>query len=54
MKKSTYSEERIAFAMRQAERKPTVAEAYGNMGFSNGSWRYWKKRIASRINWSLT
>ena len=44
MKKSKYSEEQIAFALRQAETGTSVAEVYRKMGISEATFYNWKKK----------
>ncbi len=46
MKKSKFTEEQIAFALRQAESGTTVAEACRNMGMSEATFCNWKKAVA--------
>lgn len=44
MKKSKFSEEQIAFALRQAESGTTVAEVCRKMGVSEATFYNWKKK----------
>lgn len=44
MKKSRYTEEQIAFALRQAEGGTPVADVCRKMGVSEASFYVWKKR----------
>ena len=44
MKKSRYTEEQIAFALRQAESGTPVAAVCRHMGVSEASFYVWKKR----------
>jgi putative transposase len=44
MKKSRYSEEQIAFALRQAEGGTPVADVCRQMGVSEASFYVWKKK----------
>lgn len=44
MKKSRYTEEQIAFALKQAELGSTVAEVYRKMGISEATSYNWKKK----------
>jgi putative transposase len=44
MKKSRYSEEQIAFALRQAESGTPVADVCRQMGVSEASFYVWKKK----------
>ena len=44
MKKSRYTEEQIAFALRQAESGTPVADACRQMGVSEASFYVWKKK----------
>ena len=44
MKKSRYTEEQIAFALRQAEGGTPVADVCRQMGVSEASFYVWKKR----------
>ena len=46
MKKSRYSEEQIAFALRQAETGTSVAEVVRKMGVSEQTFYRWKKQYA--------
>ncbi len=43
MKKSTYGEEQIAFALKQAETGAPVAEVIRRMGISEQTFYRWKK-----------
>jgi putative transposase len=44
MKKSTYTEEQIAFALQQAEAGTPVAEVVRRMGISEQTFYRWKKK----------
>ncbi len=44
MKKSKFTEEQIAFALRQAESGTTVAEVCRKMGISEATFYNWKKK----------
>lgn len=44
MKKSRYTEEQIAFALRQAESGTPVADVCRHMGVSEASFYVWKKK----------
>jgi putative transposase len=44
MKKSRYTEEQIAFALRQAESGQPVADVCRQMGVSEASFYVWKKK----------
>ena len=44
MKKSRYTEEQIAFALRQAEGGTPVADVCRHMGVSEASFYVWKKK----------
>ncbi len=44
MKKSKFTEEQIAFALRQAESGTTVAEVCRMMGISEATFYNWKKK----------
>ncbi|RAS15707.1 transposase [Microvirgula sp. AG722] len=44
MKKSKFTEEQIAFALRQAESGTTVAEVCRKMGISEATFCNWKKK----------
>ena len=44
MKKSKFTEEQIAFALRQAESGATVAEVCRKMGVSEATFYNWKKK----------
>ena len=46
MKKSRYTEEQIAFALRQAETGTPVAEVIRKMGISEQTFYRWKKQYA--------
>jgi putative transposase len=45
MKKSRYSEEQIAYALRQAEGGTPVPEICRKMGVSEGTFYIWKKKF---------
>jgi putative transposase len=44
MKKSRYTEEQIAFALKQAELGPPVAEVCRKMGISEATFYNWEKK----------
>ncbi|OBU84404.1 transposase [Chromobacterium subtsugae] len=44
MKKSKFTEEQIAFALRQAESGTTIAEVCRKMGVSEATFYNWKKK----------
>ena len=44
MKKSKFTEEQIAFALRQAETGTRVAEVYRKMGIAEQTFYRWKKK----------
>ena len=44
MKKSKFTEQQIAFALRQAESGTTVAEVCRKMGISDATFYNWKKK----------
>lgn len=46
MKKGRFSEEQIAFALRQAETETPVAEVIRKMGISEQTFYRWKKQYA--------
>jgi putative transposase len=46
MKKSTFTDEQIIYALRQAEQGATVAEVCRNAGISEQTFYRWKKRFA--------
>ena len=46
MKKSKFSEEQIAYALRQAESGPAVADICRQLGISDATFYVWKKRFA--------
>lgn len=46
MRKSTYTEEQIAFALRQAETGTTITEVCRKMGVSEQTFYRWKKKYA--------
>ena len=57
MKKSQYTAEQIAFAMRQAETGTPVPEVCRKMGISEQTfyrWKYWRRRTGVSSNWRLT
>jgi len=45
MKKSKFTEEQIAFALKQAESGPTVEEICRRMGISQATFYAWRKRF---------
>jgi putative transposase len=46
MKRSKFSEEQIAFALRQAESGTPVADVSGQLGVSEATFYLWKKKYA--------
>lgn len=46
MKKTHYTEEQIAFALKQAETGPRVGEVCRKMGISEATFYNWKKKFA--------
>lgn len=46
MKKSKYSEEQIAYALRQAEQGTAVPDVCRQLGISEATFYVWKKRFA--------
>lgn len=46
MKKTRYTEEQIAFALKQAETAPHVGEVCRKMGISEATFYNWKKKFA--------
>ena len=46
MKKSAFSEEQIAFALRQAESGSTAAEVCRKLGITEATFYRWKKKFA--------
>jgi len=46
MKKTRYTEEQIAFALRQAESGPPVSEVIRKMGITEPTFYRWKKQFA--------
>ena len=46
MKKSKFSEEQIAYALRQAESGTAVADICRQLGISDATFYVWKKRFA--------
>jgi putative transposase len=46
MKKTRYTEEQSAFALKQAETGTRVVEVYRKMGISEASFYNWKKKFA--------
>ncbi len=46
MKRSRYSEEQIAFALRQAETGASVSEVCRKMGISENTFYRWKRKYA--------
>ena len=49
MRKSTYTEEQIAFALKQAETGTTIAEVCRKMGVSEQTFYRWKKKYAGMV-----
>ena len=47
MKRSRYSDEQIAFALRQAEGGTAVADVCRQMGISEATFYIWKKKYAN-------
>lgn len=47
MKKSRYSEEQVAYALRQAEAGAQVADVCRQMGISEATFYVWKKKYAN-------
>ncbi|HVT26538.1 MAG TPA: transposase [Lacipirellulaceae bacterium] len=47
MKKSRYSEEQVAYALRQAESGTPVADVCRQMGIAEATYYIWKKRYGS-------
>ena len=45
MKKSRFTEEQIAFALKQAETDTRVEEVYRKMGISEATFYNWKKKF---------
>ena len=45
MKKSKFTEEQIAFALKQAESGTTVEEIYRKMGISQATFYAWRKKF---------
>ena len=46
MKKSKFSEEQIAYALRQAERGTAIADVYRQLGISEATFYLWRKKFA--------
>jgi len=49
MRKSTFTEEQIAFALKQAETGTTIAEVCRKMGVSEQTFYRWKKKYAGMV-----
>lgn len=49
MRKSTYTEEQIAFALKQAETGTTITEVCRKMGVSEQTFYRWKKRYGGMV-----
>ncbi len=49
MKRSRYTEEQIAFALRQAESGTPVAEAIRKMGITEPTFYRWKKQFTGMV-----
>ena len=49
MRKSTYTEEQIAFALKQAETGTTIAEVCRKMGVSEQTFYRWNKKYAGMV-----
>jgi putative transposase len=47
MKRSRYSDEQIAYALRQAETGTTVADVCRQLGISDATFYVWKKKYAN-------
>ena len=47
MKKSRFTEEQIAYALRQGEAGPPVADVCRGLGISEATFYVWKKKYAS-------
>jgi len=54
MKKSRFTEEQIAFALRQAETGTRAAEVCRKMGISEATFCNWKKKYGARAGCELT
>ena len=48
MKKSRFTEEQVAYALRQAESGTPVADVCRQMGIAEATFYIWKKKYASR------
>lgn len=46
MKKQRFTEEQIAFALRQHEHRTAEVEITGQLGISQQTWDRWKKKYA--------
>ena len=46
MKKSRYTEEQIAYALRQTETGTPVADVWGQLGIAESNFFLWKKKCA--------
>jgi len=49
MRRSTYTEEQIAFALKQAETGTTIAEVCRKMGVSEQTFYRWKKKYGGML-----
>jgi len=49
MRRSTYTEEQIAFALKQAETGTTIAEVCRKMGVSEQTFYRWKKKYGGLL-----
>ena len=49
MKKSRYTEEQIAYALRQAEAGMPIADVCRQMGISEASFYVWRKKYAGTL-----
>ena len=47
MKKSRYTEEQVAYALRQADAGTPVADVCGQMGIAEATYHVWKKKYAN-------
>jgi putative transposase len=54
VKKSCYTEEQIAYALKQAETGTPVAEVIRRIGISEQRFYRWKKLDTSKNRWRLT
>ncbi len=49
MRKSTYTDAQIAYALKQAETGTPVAEVCRKMGISENTYYWWKKKYAGML-----